>query len=112
MANTNTSTAWYNKFSKAYATLAAEKSEIEGKMKKLKVQLMEKVTFEEDRKVSTPYATMFFKAGSTRETVDLATLKKEDEELYNLLKTKGYIKETEVKESFDIKCKAVLIEKA
>jgi cell division septum initiation protein DivIVA len=104
-------TTWYNKFSKAYATLAAEKTEIEQKMKKLKTQLAEKVIFEEDRKVTTPYATMFFKAGSVRETVDLATMKKDDAELYAILEQKGYIKRTEVKESFDIKCKAVLIEK-
>lgn len=100
----------FERFSKNYATLNAQKADIEDKMKKLKARLSEEVAKLENRKSVTKYATMYFKAPSTRETVDLNTLKANDPELYAELVEKGYIKVTDIKESFDIKCKAVLLE--
>ena len=100
----------FEKWSKAYAILNAKKNSIEADMKTLKAKLEEQVNLVPERKVSNRYTTMFFKSGSTRETVDLKKLKEADPDLYEALNSKGYIKTTTVKESFDIKCQAVLLE--
>lgn len=100
----------FEKFSKNYATLNAQKADIEDKMKKLKSRLSEEVSKLEDRKQTNKYATLYFKAPSTRESVDLKKLKADDPDLFEILEAKGYIKVTSVAETFDIKCKAVLLE--
>lgn len=101
----------FEKFTKNYAMLSAQKAEIEDKMKKLKTRLSEEVSKLEDRKSTTKYATLYFKKASTRETADLKAMKVNDPDLYDLLMNKGYIKVTAVEESFDIKLKPVLLEK-
>lgn len=105
MANFN-----FEKFSKAYAVLNAQKTDIENKMKVLKEKLKENVDKLEDRRSETNYATMYFKKGYDRETVDLKKIKAENPKLYQSLLNKGYIKITPIEESFDVKCKAVLVE--
>lgn len=100
----------FEKFSKAYATLNAQKAEIENKMKVLKSKLEEHVNTETDRKVQTKYTTMYFKKGYDKEVVDLKAIKAENPKLYESLMKKGYIKVSKVKESFTVDCKAVLVE--
>lgn len=100
----------FEKFSKAYAILNAQKKDCEDKMKALKAQLEGHVNQSKDRTVETKYTTMFFKAASTKDNCDCKKLKAEDPELYAALVTKGYIKVTPVKEAFTINCKAVLVE--
>ena len=101
----------FEKFAKAYCILVAEKEEIEGKMKKLKDKIGEQVLLVEDRKVSNKYATMVWKKASNRESVDLTRMKKKDPTLYNSLKDAGWIKVTEVKETFELRTKAIIVEK-
>lgn len=100
----------YKKFSKAYAVLNAQKNEIDEKMKVLKKKIQEHVDLESDRKVTTPYATMGFKSAYTKTSVDLKEIKTKDPELYATLESRGYIKTSVVNETFEIKCKAVLLE--
>lgn len=100
----------FEKFSKAYAILNAQKKDCEEKMKALKAQLEGHVNQTKDRKVETKFTTMYFKAASTKDVCDCKKLKAEDPELYAALVTKGYITITPVKEAFTVNCKAVLIE--
>ena len=100
----------YEKYTKAYAILNAQKENIENDMKVIKEKLKEAVLKEENQKAETKYATVYFAKGSTRETVDLDTIKTENKKLYDLLKKNGYIKETVVKPAFKVNCKSVLVE--
>lgn len=100
----------FEKFSKSYAILNAQKVDIENKMQILKAKLKDNVNKLDNRKVETKYTTMYFKKGYTRKVVDLKKLEAENPKLYKQLQQGGFIKETPIDESFDIKCKTVLVE--
>lgn len=100
----------FEKYTKAYAVLSVQKTEIEENMKVLREKIHNAFLIESEDKIVTKSATLYETSGSTSESVDLKKLKTESPDLYELLKGKGFIKTTTKAGAFNIKVKPILVE--
>jgi len=100
----------FEKYTKAYAVLSIQKTEIEENMKVLREKIHKAFLLEQKDKITTRSATLYETVGSTSESVDLKKLKEAAPELYEVIKGKGFIKTTTNSGAFNIRVKPILVE--